>query len=282
MAEVARDQEVSIFFEVCIEILTCNSTILKGVPTNAQLTITLLRIGEANKAPLPPPPRSDEAPPDEPADLDHDELTNTLDATHEELRDAVTADDTAESTGTDASSETAKKRHGSRVLGFLKGTTKAGVETKLGTDRARAAIGSNKAKGHIGVVPKAKDQIHSGPVDFQARYKGKKGWVYISTSATVPCVSFSRTQSDGTGEQNTKELDPVFSIPVNEITELKKLGGLGWKSKLIVGWALDRTVVDGLEIVDKKGNIERLTAITLREELFNRLASMGPQKWESF
>ena len=255
---------------------------MKGVPTNAQLTITLLRIGEANKAPLPPPPKSDEAPPDEPADLDHDELVNTLDASHEELRDAVTADDTAESTSTDVSSEPAKKRHGSRVLGFLKGTTKAGVETKLGTDRARAAIGSTKAKGHIGVVPKAKDQIHSGPVDFQARYKGKKGWVYISTSATVPCVSFSRTQSDGTGEQSAKELDPVFSIPINEIQELKKIGGLGWKSKLIVGWALDRTVVDGLEIVDKMGNTERLTAITLREELFNRLASMGPQKWESF
>ena len=142
--------------------------------------------------------------------------------------------------------------------------------------------GSAKAKGHLGVLPKPKDQIQSGPVDFQARYKGKKGWVYISTSATVPCVSFSKTQSDGTGEQNTKDLDTVWSIPVNQIKELKKLGGLGWKSKLIVGWAMDRNVLDGLEIVDNKGNTERLTAITLREELFNRLASMGPQKWESW
>lgn len=34
------------------------NTILRGVPTNAQLAITLLRIGEQNKAPLPPPPQS--------------------------------------------------------------------------------------------------------------------------------------------------------------------------------------------------------------------------------
>ena len=214
--------------------------------------------------------------------MDHEELTNTLDASYEEIQDAVTADDTAETTGTDASSEKVKKRHGARVLGFLKGTTKAGVETTLGANRARAAVGSTKAKGRLGVLPNPKDQIHSGPVDFQARYKGKRGWVYISTSATVPCVSFSKTKSDGTGVQSSKDLDPVFSIPVNEIRELKKIGGLGWKSKLIVGWATDRNVVDGLEIVDKKGNVERLTAITLREELFNRLASMGPQKWESW
>lgn len=45
------------------KLLEIRNTLLKGVPTNAQLTITLLRIGEANKAPLPPPPRSDVPPP---------------------------------------------------------------------------------------------------------------------------------------------------------------------------------------------------------------------------
>jgi hypothetical protein len=38
--------------------------LLKGVPTNAQLTVTLLRIGEANKAPLPPPPYAGPPPPE--------------------------------------------------------------------------------------------------------------------------------------------------------------------------------------------------------------------------
>lgn len=46
------------------KLLELRNTLLKGVPTNAQLTITLLRIGEANKAPLPPPPYSGPPPPD--------------------------------------------------------------------------------------------------------------------------------------------------------------------------------------------------------------------------
>lgn len=39
------------------------NTILRGIPTNAQLAVTLLRIGERNKAPIPPPPTSDLPPP---------------------------------------------------------------------------------------------------------------------------------------------------------------------------------------------------------------------------
>jgi hypothetical protein len=46
------------------KLLEIRNTLLKGVPTNAQLTVTLLRIGEANKAPLPPPPYSGPPPPD--------------------------------------------------------------------------------------------------------------------------------------------------------------------------------------------------------------------------
>jgi Protein of unknown function (DUF3292) len=58
------------------KLLEIRNTLLKGVPTNAQLTITLLRIGEANKAPLPPPPTSGAPPPIEAhatagQDLDH-------------------------------------------------------------------------------------------------------------------------------------------------------------------------------------------------------------------
>jgi hypothetical protein len=33
-------------------------TVLRGVPTNAQLTLTLFRIGERNRTPLPPPPHA--------------------------------------------------------------------------------------------------------------------------------------------------------------------------------------------------------------------------------
>ena len=257
---------------------------MKGVPTNAQLTVTLLRVGEAHKAPLPPPPRSDEAPSDHPAELDKDELS--LDASHGEINDAIhhDAESKAIADGTSTTSSPAKPKHhhGARVLGFLKGTTKTGVEAKLGIDKVRATVGSNTAKSHLGILPKPGDYLPSGPIDFQARYKGKKGWVYISTSATTPCVSFSSHASDGTGEQTLNELKPIFSIPIEEIQELKKVGGLGWKAKLVVGWATDRNVADGLEIIDKTGNSWKLTAIGLREELFNRLIALGSQKWESW
>lgn len=51
-------------------------TILRGVPTNAQLAVTLLRIGERNRAPIPPPPFSGAPPPVKPhatagQDLEH-------------------------------------------------------------------------------------------------------------------------------------------------------------------------------------------------------------------
>ena len=49
-----------------------------------------------------------------------------------------------------------------------------------------------------------------------------------------------------------------------------------------MGWALDREIADGLEIVDKLGNSYVVTAMVLRDELFNRLVAMGGQKWEAW
>ncbi len=71
-------------------------------------------------------------------------------------------------------------------------------------------------------------------------------------------------------------------MPVQDITELKKIGGLGWKSKIVVGWATGKTVADGLEITTRSGDRLKITAVRLREELFNRLVAMGGQKWESW
>ena len=59
-------------------------------------------------------------------------------------------------------------------------------------------------------------------------------------------------------------------------------GGYGWKAKLIVGWATDREIADGIIIMDKEGKERHLTAIHLRDELFDRLVAMGPQMWESW
>ena len=267
------------------KLLELRNSILKGVPTNAQLTITLLRIGEVNKAPIPPPPRSDDPPPSRPASINGDDVVGTLDTNHDELKDAIHKTDAQKQADKEqeAKAEQDKKhkhRHGEHILGFIKGTTHGGVETKFGLDKARAALGSNSAKETLGIIPKTMDRETSGPVDFKARYKGDKGWVYISTNTFTPTVSFSKAATGHSGEEPEK--GAMWSVPVQDITELKKVGGLGWKAKIVVSWATGKPVADGLEITTRTGEKHKVTAIRLREELFNRLVSMGGQKWESW
>ena len=276
------------------KLLELRNSILKGVPTNAQLTLTLLRIGENNKAPLPPPPSSAEPPPDQPVDVSDEHLRATgadwpLNATPEELKeamehDAATAHETAGS-DIDAAKATHHGKKGSKLLSFFKSGVKGTVETALGADRLKAAAGSEHAKHRLGALSEKREDMLTGPVDFKCRYHGKKGTAYISSSATVPCISFSLDKSvakTGSLDKDTTDLHPIWTVAVADIKELKKVGGLGWKAKLVVGWALDRELADGIDIVDKQGQTWTLTAMILREELFNRLIAMGHQKWESW
>ena len=281
--------------------------LLRGVPTNAQLTLTLLRIGEANKSPLPPPPPTVVAPP--PTALhgsDMAEDPNLPPEYAEQLAAAQAEDVASRSEGEDASatdSKTGKKS--SKVLGILKGVTKAGVETALGVNRVKATtIQSMHAKTKLGVVQSeeaSKKYAADGPVKFQARYKGKKGHVYILTTAATPSVAFERKgnasplhaaaaaskgSSGGSAAQQAQRLvqqrGASFSIAIDEIKEIHKVGGLGWKGKLVVGWALGGEVADGIEIVDKQDRVYKLTAMGRRDEVFNRLIALGKQKWEAF
>jgi len=260
------------------------------VPTNAQLTVTLLRIGEANRKPLPPPPHIDDAPPEKPADVTEKDLRATgadypLNATKEELDVAMAHDPTtAHQTGgsdIDAAKNTRHGKKGSKILGFFKGITKGGVQTARGTDTLRAEAGSKHAKDRLGAVLGRNEHPTAGPTEFRCRHDGTKGHMYLTTRATIPCVAFSTDSSiEKIGAEEREDLNPKWSIPIGDIRELKKIGGYGWKAKLVVGWALDREVADGLGIVDKTGKSWKVTAMPLRDELFNRLIAMGGQKWE--
>ena len=274
------------------KLLEVRNTILKGVPTNAQLTITLLRIGEANKAPIPPPPQINEPPPEKPAETTDEHLRATgaeppLNATDEELDEAMQHDsNTAHETGGDDIDAAKNSKHGkkgSKILGFFKGTTKGAVKTAIGTDTVRAKIGSHNAKNRLGVVPRPGADLTSGPVEFKGRYGGQKGHVYITTKATIPALAFSTDSTiEKIGTQEREDLHPIWSIAIADIAELKKFGGYGWKAKLVVGWSLGREVADGLEITTNSGETWRVTALPLRDELFNRLVAMGGQKWEAW
>jgi hypothetical protein len=272
------------------KLLELRNTLLKGVPTNAQLTITLLRIGEANKAPLPPPPHVEHAPPEQPVDISDQELRATgadypLNATEEELDEAMAHDPTVpHETGGEDIDKAKDSKHGkkgSKILNFFRGTVKGGVETTMTADKVKAAAGSKHAKNRLGAVPAKGEDLTSGPVEFKCRYDGKKGHVYITTKATIPCIAFSTDSTiEKIGARDREDLHPLWSMPAGDISELRKVGGFGWKAKLVVGWAMGREVADGMVITDRRGDEKRVTAMPLRDELFNRLVAMGGQKWE--
>ncbi|GAW17205.1 hypothetical protein ANO14919_066580 [Xylariales sp. No.14919] len=274
------------------KILEMRNTVLKGVPTNAQLTLTLLRIGEANKAPLPPAPVVRAPPPDKPAEVTDAELRATgaeppLNATEEELEAAMEHDpQTAHETGgadIDAAKNGTHKGKGAKMLGVVKGAVKGTVKSAIASDAVRAKAGSRPAKNRLGVVPPADAQLLTGPVDFKARYSGRKGRVYITTKSTIPAVGFSTdVGGEMAGDEEKGELHPRWSMAIGDIKEVKKIGGYGWKAKLVVGWSLGREVHDGLEITDRLGYVRRVTALPLRDELFNRLVAIGGQKWEAW
>ncbi|KAI0206584.1 hypothetical protein F4808DRAFT_534 [Astrocystis sublimbata] len=268
------------------KILEMRNTVLKGVPTNAQLTLTLLRIGEANNAPLPPAPVVNVAPPDQPIEVTDAELRATgaeppLNATEAEIEEAMRHDpNTAhETAGADIDAAKSHHRKGSKVLSTMKGAVKGAVKSVIVSDAARAKAGLSKpAKERLGVVPSAQADLLSGPVDFKARYDGKKGRIYIATKSTIPAVGFSNDVTSKSADDGG-QLHPQWSIAISDIRELKKIGGYGWKAKMVVGWSLGREVSDGLEITDRLGNVRRVTALPLRDELFNRLVALGGQKW---
>jgi hypothetical protein len=276
--------------------LELRNSLLKGVPSNAQFTITLLRVGEANHAPIPPPPRGDAPPPDTPADLDKEALVASgLDASHSEIEDAITVSDPSSGSESQPSWPTQTKKKsavGAKILSVFKHATAAGVETKLTADVVKAKIGSTAAKQKLGILPSKKALRKTdveGPVEFKGRYQGRKGAIYVDSSVTPasgsrpasPCVYFT-THLDGNEAVESMPSGPSWAVSVQDIAEVQKVGGLGWKGRIVVGWATDRAVKDGIEITTKQGTAIRATALTERDALFNRLVSMGDQVWESW
>lgn len=258
-----------------MEYLDIRNNILRGVPTNAQLTITLLRIGEARRAPIPPPPgANDSAHIEEGVKGIDPEHADAIGASDSEIADAMHPDQTQIASSSE--DEGGKKKHktGHKLLNFFKGTTKTTVNTALSTDPIKAQMGSKKAQNRLGAVPPAKRPLpESGPIQFPARFRGKRGVLRL-------------IEENGGMIEYERKGNVEFTIPVPQVREVKKIGGLGWKSKLVVGWSMDRDVLDGLEFVVRWDNGQEeswtLTAVGRRDELFNRVVAMSSNMWESW
>ena len=203
-------------------------------------------------------------------------LTLPEGATDEEINEAIQpeSEDEEQREGAENSPFRGKKpRKAQRIMNLLKGTTKGGVHTLLTADKAKAVAGGKHAKNRLGVVKDKSPWPDRGPVVFPSRCKGKKGYAMITTTATTPAISWTPDMDD---------VKPLWTTTIGDIAELRKVGGLGWKSKIIVGWSMGREIVDGIIIRTKQGDEFHLTAISMRDDLFNRLIAMGNQMWESW
>ncbi|KAL6232063.1 hypothetical protein BDW75DRAFT_243323 [Aspergillus navahoensis] len=273
------------------ELSQLQNTLLKGVPTNAQLTITLLRIGEANAAPLPPPPSGslDKAP-SQPASIDHDKLM--LGASPEEIDRAAAPEPEHRNLHQQQKAESEKAKHkkgfGAKLVSFFRGTTAAGIESKLAISHARAEIGNLHAKNQKGVLrKKGLETLPMGPVEFDARYQGHRGMAIIDSLHEPALLYFTTDDTAQLGDyriKSRKNGSVYFDMPVSDIKEMRKIGGMGWKGKLVTGWAVGgKEVVDGILVKGKHPHQEfQLTAVTKRDELFNRLIAINGQVWNSF
>lgn len=126
-----------------------------------------------------------------------------------------------------ASTESSKPKKRSKLLGAIKGMARGTVTTAVGVDRVKATAGATNAQQRQGALSGRKQQVEDGPVAFAARHHGSTGSVVLSMTATTPCVAFEYRRDV---EHQTP--DPKFTYALEDIEEIKKRGGLGWKSKL--------------------------------------------------
>lgn len=157
-----------------------------------------------------------------------------------------------------------------RIAESIKRTAKGSVRSILKVNDAKTSAGEERAKDRHGDPGASAPNAAAGLGRFRARYKGKKGYAYITTTATTPAVSW---------RSETENLASAWAVTLADVTELRKVGGLGWKSKIVAGLLLGREVADGLAMKTKDGEFY-LSAVSFRDEMFNRLVSIGGQMWE--
>lgn len=254
-----------------------HSHILHGVPNNNQLALALLRHGEKQKAPLPPPPTlMSEGVSEAPIPLTENIISAVgddlpLGASPEDLLEAAAPDyevlDEAGGDDTEVSKTNSKEPH--KVLRIMKGAAKLGVRGSIVLDKTRAKLGHPGAKNRLGVVPSNKHDPIIGPVEFEARYEGRAGVLSIDSRSAAPASLAFKVNNE-----------TIWSVPVSTITALRKHAGYGFKTKMTAGWALDKRLNDSLGITDSGGNDWAVTAIPNRDALFNRLIAIGEQNWE--
>ncbi|ODH51623.1 hypothetical protein GX48_02293 [Paracoccidioides brasiliensis] len=227
--------------------------IFRVVPTNAQLTLTIFRIGEACGYPVPAPPVSLKSKTSESVSIAEEELPQEfLDA---DINPQPPEDSSETGEESPAKAEREKKSWEEPPRPELK--------QSLLMISPKAALGSMASKQNLGILRKKRQSSQStSPTTFRARYKGQKGGIIIaSRPSTEPLMLYFTTEpgqqsKDISIEEGKKKGTILFSISINEIQVLKKISVLGWTEKLLVGWSEpNKEVVDGLVIFGEERGV---------------------------
>ncbi|EYE98908.1 uncharacterized protein EURHEDRAFT_373989 [Aspergillus ruber CBS 135680] len=274
--------------------LDMQKTLLKGVPTNAQLTLTLLRIGEMNSSPLPPPPGSSNIEPSWPISRKKSNSSNNLITNGDNNNNNGSTQDLSSTLQKQPSADSleppkpSKRRWLTKLFKIFRRTITTAIQSHIALDRAMAIAGSAHTQNLLGMLQrKGFITAPMGPLKFEAKFERKRGTVVIDSSKEPPLLYFT-TQNSGALDdlriENQKDSKVLFQIPVTEIRELKKTEGLGWKGKLIVELTVkSKEVADGLVVCGREvGQCYHLTGMKGRNQLFNRLVAIDAQFWESY
>ena len=262
---------------------------MKGVPTNAQLTLTLLRIGEINSSPLPPPPGTRDNEREWPI---RRKKPKGLIADQKNGQDEPLDLQKQNSNETLGEAKPKKKKWIFKLFKFFRRSVATAIKGHIAFDRAIAIAGSSHTKNLLTMLQSThwKSSASFGPLKFDAKFERKRGAAVIDSSKEPPILYFTTYQSAGLDDlriESRKKGSVLFQVPVTDIKELKKTEGLGWKGKLIVELtAGSKDSADGLIVVagtDETGETQsyHLTGMRTRNQLFNRLVAMDAQFWES-
>ncbi|EGX96963.1 hypothetical protein CCM_01622 [Cordyceps militaris CM01] len=243
------------------------NSVLKGVPTNAQLAITMLRVGERISSPLPPPPVSHDSPKMK-AIADADRVP-ILGATHEQTQKAIQPDPDGGTVQNDDNEP--KSKNIERFMGFIKHNSKRFVNLFHKVDKKRASRGDTHAQARLDLGQTTRQVPDAGPYRFPALCNGEVGYLHLTTVAATASVAW---------QSHDENLNTAWVVMVNDIADISKVDGMSLKTKHFVQWALDKESVNGLKLTTLSGECHHLDAVPNRDEAFNRLIAMGNQVWE--
>ncbi|RHZ66717.1 uncharacterized protein CDV56_103492 [Aspergillus thermomutatus] len=261
------------------EYLDLRKTLLKGVPTNAQLTLTLLRLGEIHSSPLPAPPDAEDK---ESSWLIRRKPRNVIAS-----NGILTNQEATDSANLHTDQQIEPRKGFFKVLRFVRRTIATAIKSHGAFDRAMRIANSAHTRTLLELLAK-KDWFAAptGPLKFEAKFQRKRGTAVIDSTQEPPVLYFTTTQSasiDDLRLESQKKGSVLFQIRVSDITELKKTEGLGWKGKLIVELtAGSKEAADGLVISGSESEqAYHLTGMKARDQLFNRLIAIDAHCWES-